>query len=401
MKFLKKILSPKILAIKVYLKISVISLVLGLYIFEGYLTFKKTEQEKKEILYEKKINKKWDIRTRLQIYEDLKKKNNKIEIAVGGFNYRDKNHSIFPLSGISNSETIHCNENGYYSIYQSDRYGFNNPDTEWDEKKIEYFLVGDSHIQGACVNRQNDISSILRALSNKSVLNLGYSGNGTLIEYATLREYLDKNIKKIIWVYYEGNDLKELIFELENKILNNYLSDLNFTQHLKLRQNNINDLARTLVNDKMALDLLANNAKLQKDKKFKYKILKFIRLNNLKKIIPKIDLNKEENKSKDISITRFKQILKLAKDLVIKNNSKLYFVYLPEYSRFKIDYNNTNYNLIKKIVSELNIPFIDISKEVFEKEQNPLKLFLFELHGHYSIEGYRKVAETIYKFTKD
>ena len=401
MKFLKKILSPKILAIKVYLKISVISLVLGLYIFEGYLTFKKTEQEKKEILYEKKINKKWDIRTRLQIYEDLKKKNNKIEIAVGGFNYRDKNHSIFPLSGISNSETIHCNENGYYSIYQSDRYGFNNPDTEWDEKKIEYFLVGDSYIQGACVNRQNDISSILRALSNKSVLNLGYSGNGTLIEYATLREYLDKNIKKTIWVYYEGNDLKELIFELENKILNNYLSDLNFTQHLKLRQNNINDLARTLVNDKMALDLLANNAKLQKDKKFKYKILKFIRLNNLKKIIPKIDLNKEENKSKDISITRFKQILKLAKDLVIKNNSKLYFVYLPEYSRFKIDYNNTNYNLIKKIVSELNIPFIDISKEVFEKEQNPLKLFPFELYGHYSIEGYRKVAETIYKFTKD
>ena len=401
MKFLKKILSPKILAIKVYLKISVISLVLGLYIFEGYLTFKKTEQEKKEILYEKKINKKWNIRTRLQIYEDLKKKKNKIEIAVGGHNYRDKNHSIFPLSGISNSETIHCNENGYYSIYQSDRYGFNNPDTEWDEKKIEYFLVGDSYIQGACVNRQNDISSILRALSNKSVLNLGYSGNGTLIEYATLREYLDKNIKKIIWVYYEGNDLKELIFELENKILNNYLSDLNFTQHLKLRQNNINDLARTLVNDKMALDLLSNNAKLQKDKKFKYKILKFIRLNNLKKIIPKIDLNKEENKSKDISITRFKQILKLAKDLVIKNNSKLYFVYLPEYSRFKIDYNNTNYNLIKKIVSELNIPFIDISKEVFEKEQNPLKLFPFELHGHYSIEGYRKVAETIYKFTKD
>ncbi len=55
------------------------------------------------------------------------------------------------------------------------------------KKKIEYFLVGDSYIQGACVNRQNDISSILRALSNKSVLNLGYSGNGTLIEYATLR----------------------------------------------------------------------------------------------------------------------------------------------------------------------------------------------------------------------
>ena len=40
-------------------------------------------------------------------------------------------------------------------------------------------------------------------------------------------------------------------------------------------------------------------------------------------------------------------------------------------------------------------------KEVFEKEQNPLKLFPFELPGHYNADGYRKVAETIYKFTKD
>ena len=40
-----------------------------------------------------------------------------------------------------------------------------------------------------------------------------------------------------------------------------------------------------------------------------------------------------------------------------------------------------------------------INKEVFEKEHNPLKLFPFELYGHYNIDGYKKVAETIYKFT--
>ena len=104
---------------------------------------------------------------------------------------------FFSLSGLSNSETIHCNENGYYSIYQSDRYGFNNPDNEWDKKEIEYLLVGDSYTHGACVNRPNDIGSVLRNLSNKSVLNLGMSGNGPLIEYATLREYLDTNVKKV------------------------------------------------------------------------------------------------------------------------------------------------------------------------------------------------------------
>ena len=27
------------------------------------------------------------------------------------------------MSGISNSETLYCNENGYYVFYDSDRYG--------------------------------------------------------------------------------------------------------------------------------------------------------------------------------------------------------------------------------------------------------------------------------------
>ena len=64
-------------------------------------------------------------------------------------------------------------------------------------------------------------------------------------------------------------------------------------------------------------------------------------------------------------------------------------------------FSHTIYNLVKNIVTELKIPFIDIHKEVFKKEQNPLKLFPFELFGHYNVDGYKKVAETIYKFTKD
>ena len=85
-----------------------------------------------------------------------------------------------------------------YTFYKSDRYGFNNPDSEWDNKEIEYLLVGDSFTRGACVNRPNDMSSFLRNLSNKSVLNLGQGGTGPLIQYGILREYLNTNIKKVI-----------------------------------------------------------------------------------------------------------------------------------------------------------------------------------------------------------
>ena len=171
--------------IKEYLIIISISLVISLYLFEAYLIVikqssldrqssqKKSPQQllesinqnTKEQLYKKRTGKKWDRRTRLKIYEDLKMIDNEIVVNVPpSIHYKNKNHIFFPLSGISNSPTIFCNENGYYSMYQSDRYGFNNPDDEWDKKEIEYFLVGDSSVNGACVNRPNDISSILRTL---------------------------------------------------------------------------------------------------------------------------------------------------------------------------------------------------------------------------------------------
>ena len=275
--------------IKQYLIISGISLVVSLYLFEGYLTLKEQlskeqlskeqlskEQLSKELLskellskeqlYENKTGNKWDRRTKIQIYKELIKIDKKIVVTIPPYLYVIKNKSsLIPLSGVSNSQTILCNENGYYSIYKSDRFGFNNPDEEWDKKEIEYLLVGDSFTHGACINRPNDISSVLRNLSNKSVLNLGQIGNGPLIEYATLREYLDTNVKKVLWIYYEDNDLTDLENEKKNNILIKYLKDLNFTQNLKLNQNEIDYLGINLIKEPKILESVLSSGKLEDD----------------------------------------------------------------------------------------------------------------------------------------
>ena len=409
--------------IKEYLIISSISIILTFYLFEGFLIYKDNlskqhwlkslpfhdqlskDQLLKEQRYENQTGKKWDKRTKYEVYKDLKKKNDKIVVRVSPSEFLDKKkgNRLMPLSGISNSETINCNENGYYSIYQSDRYGFNNPDEEWKKKEIEYLLIGDSFTAGNCVNRPNDIGSVLRTLSNKSVLNLGFGGNNPLIEYATLREYLNTNVKKVIWIYFE-NDLEALKKELKYSTLKNYIDDPTFTQSLKKRQNEINTLAIKKVEEAI---------KYQSKKR---KIIEFIKMFNTRIFISKIlvpvkpftQVSVSEPAEVSLPLSEFKKILELTKDLTNKNNSKLYFVYLPTYSNF-----NPNYKLIYpplskemkeyviNTVNELNIPSIDIGKEVFEKEQNPLKLFPFELHAHYNIEGYKKVSEAIYQFTKE
>lgn len=248
-------------------------------------------------------------------------------------------------------------------------------------------LVGDSFTHGACVNRPNDIASVIRKKSKKTVLNLGYGGNGPLIELATLREYLNKNVKKILWIYYP-NDLPELNYEIKNKILINYLNDLNFSQNLKLRQKEIDQVANNFLY--WSLDREKKNLRFFKLAEMRSKLNFYLP--------PKYKPNKPEPKQ----FKEFKKILNIANNLSKKNNSKLYFIYLPEYFEFiKKDYDKNDLIKIKNILKELNIPIIDISEEIFKKEKNPLNLFPFKKFGHYNEEGYIKIGNKIYELTKD
>ena len=96
-------------------------------------------------------------------------------------------------------KTIFCNENGYYALYESDRYG-NNPDQEWDETTVEYLLVKDSFLHGSCVNRPDDISSIIIIFSKKPVINLGFQGVRSINSICFIKRVFSSNVKKILMV---------------------------------------------------------------------------------------------------------------------------------------------------------------------------------------------------------
>ena len=383
--------------IKINLLLSLVAVAFSLYTIELYIVLKPNEnikKYKKIKLYEKKTGNKYDVRNRYQIYVDMINEGEKVVVRAPP-NYANKlynNKSIFYLSGISNSKTIYCNENGYFSISQSDRFGFNNPDDEWDSNQIEFLLLGDSFTHGACVNRPDDLSSVLRILSGKNVLNLGYGGNGPLTEYATLKEFFPKNVKKIIWVYFEGNDLSNLNNELNNPILLNYLNNINFSQNLKNKQDKL---------DKILIEETQNEIKKTKSKvTLSFKIIKFLKIFETRTQV-KLFIKTFNRKYFNPDFESFQKILKLAKKFSEENNSEFYFVYLPEYSRyFDGNYNNKNKVKIIEILKSLNIKLIDPDEKIFKKEKNPLKNYPFEMSGHFTVKGYNKIAELIYMDTK-
>lgn len=359
---------------KLYVLIFTISSVISIYSFELFFQIKVAHFD---------YNQNRNI-SKLKYYENLNKNNDyTVSIELKAI----YNNKILPLAGISNMKTIHCNENGYFSEYISDRYGFNNPDDEWDKDEIEYLVVGDSFGHGNCVNRPYDISSVLRNISQKSVINLSYQGKGTLSYYASLREYFPKGkVNKILMIHYE-NDINDLNYEIKNNILRNYITNLNFTQNLKKKQKPINDLNKKII----------ENAIKEKKKDtytfYRFHLDQFFKLYGVRAILHNILKIK---KNKDFS--QFKKLMILTKKLAEDNNAKLYFIILDGYDRYKYNLVSNDDN-IKKIINELNIPLIDTYEEIFKKELNPLIFFPQQKKGHHNVEGYKTIAEKIYKLT--
>ena len=223
---------------KTYLFIIFNSFILSIYFFETYLSLNKNNKENINFQreYEKKNKKKYDTRSKIQIYNEIKKEalTNNITLQVYPWSFLNDEKKLLPLSGISKIQTISCNELGYYNNYMSDRFGFNNKDDLWDGE-IDYLILGDSFAQGDCVNNEHNIANNISRKMNKKILNLGISSTGPLFQYAIFKEYAhDLKFKKLIWVFYENNDLENLYIEMNNQILKSYLNKKNFSQDLKI-----------------------------------------------------------------------------------------------------------------------------------------------------------------------
>lgn len=301
---------------------------------------------------------------------------------------KESTESLFPLGGISNKLTVVCNEGGEYFIYQSDRYGFNNPGSVWDKnkdnEKTEWILIGDSFAHGACVKPDENIAAHIRSNTNFSVINLGFGANGPLLELATLKEYASPRKPKILlWFYYEGNDLSYNLPTMRSSTLLMKYLQKDFSQELMTKQSIIDSALIDLVSNSEP-DALSNALDI---------IIQLLKLSNVRS---KLNFNKNDV----IVDPLFTNILREARNLVASWDGELYFIYLPTKERYSKDIVShktfQRRNEIMDLVKTLNIPLIDMHSTVFSKQPEPLSLFP-SFGPHYNPKGYRLVAQAVIK----
>ena len=192
---------------------------------------------------------------------------------------------IFPLSNISNSNIVYCNENGVRVIYKSNKYGFRSKGYEVENQNFTntIFVIGDSYTQGACVQEGYTIEDQLRIkFPNYNIKSFGKGGTSLLYQYAIFKEYILHEIKSfdsLFIFHYPINDFLEVYTERKINYLRNYFEIENFSQNLKNSINNSNK-------DSLLKEYISKNFK--KKSKDKNYILKNLKIENLANYVFKI-----------------------------------------------------------------------------------------------------------------
>jgi hypothetical protein len=306
---------------------------------------------------------------------------------------------LMPAGGLSQTMTLLCNESGQYVTYESDEHGFRNPAGVWSAARADLALVGESPVQGYCVPEGKSFADLLRA-HFPITLNLGVSGQSSLLQLAAIREYLPRYAPKVVlWVFSEGIDLKDLRVEARHPVLMRYLEPA-FGQGLLERQPEIDRALRRVAS---AAERRDRKPRLAGGGAFVERSLGVAKLWHLRQ---KIDLMyglDEEDDAEPLpgrpTHELLSRALKKAQTATRNWGGTLYVVYLPSWQRYRNGpaVFEREREQVATLAGALGIPFIDV-QPAFQAQDQPLSLFPFRRFGHYNEKGNEVVADAVLTF---
>jgi len=397
-----------------YFLILLVNLVFIIYIAELFLffflpdtqkTLIKINETRLKIANEKGL--KYDTRNRAQVFYDMAQSNPNL-VPAFNFNKRFAEYETFkkaiksnkpiPFRGPINKQTLSCAEDLNYRLINNDYIGYKNPDSIY-ESNIEIILLGDSYAEGLCYDENNDIAANLRK-ENYNSANFGVTGTGPLVSLGVFREYVEHfKPKYVIYFYYEGNDIPDLLWEKNNILLKKYIKE-SFSQNLMSKEKEISKFLYDISKDSYSYIKSQVNNKIsndvEKENFFREYLKDFLELNSLRNYV-KNNFYLIHDKSFDEDL--FFSIINRMNNETNLWGGKFIFVYTPSWSRYftkftKLQRYTSKKDLILKQLKKNNIHKVDLTA-FFDHEEDLKQYFPLGYIGHYNEKGYKKISEIV------
>lgn len=379
--------------IKQYFLITTISLLSTCYLFEVYLEYIKPQAPQMEdfrlderMKALKKEGYPIDDRTVAEVVRDLRKEGIEAYPAATA-SMLEKRWTPPPLSGVANARTVYCNESGEYAIYDSDEYGFNNPPGSFG-RKADAVILGASFAHGACMQPGKDAAGLLRSRGIQAV-NLGGGGNGPLYQLAILKEFAPIiRPSAVIFFYAESQDLRRAAEDAEKPFLTAYLEP-GYSRGVAARKQETDVRLKAYLDQLFARQFTPRTQ--VPSHASESRLLRVIKLMNLR-----THLYGRFFPPEPAGLAMYLRVLQEAKRFIRPWGGKVYVVYIPTYTRYKMGKGEDflDKSRVLKALADAGFPVIDIDKE-FLAQNDPLALFPMRRFGHYTETGYAIVADAI------
>lgn len=292
--------------------------------------------------------------------------------------------------------------------------GFCNEKVKYSDLKI--IAVGDSFTYCTSVfPNQSWTKKVFKNIENDKKLNLGYPGSGPFEYNLILNKYITKKNILVLYGFYEGNDLRDLInFKYSKK------EEKSKTNHLK-------EILLFFIDDfytgNFLIALYKNILSFAKPN-FRYSRTNFSQKFNINNTdIDELDKAKKlflkENIDKEIIITKenYKMLLReafvKANEIANSNNNEIIFLLLPAaYSSFgnnikfedeKIhriikNYSLTNNQLFKEICKEEKLNCLNLKDEFIKYNRINKLPSHFPSNVHLTNQGHEIVSNAVEKY---
>jgi len=366
------------------------SVVIGSYSAEFYLIYSSSPGGNADLKREaaQRYGLPFDARPPLQVVRDLRRQGvdahpwMKLPIEIKGFE---------TLGNSPNRTIVFCNEIGPFTLFKSDRHGFNNPDAVWDSAQVELLIVGDSFTQGHCAPDNNGFVEQVRAELGKSIINLGLARNGALMNLGGIAEYASIiRPKHILWFHYAGNDLKNMMRAYDSPVFPGYLKE-GFSQNLYERRVEIEMLMQTYFEDRFEPRFSEPDTETVSRQPSIFQTREgFVGFLKLTKV--RIGLGFARYLEHDkIDFQLFERVMQRAKILTTSVGAELHFINIPNVHPYNKSRDSEAFQ-VEDIIQQLGIPYYNL-RPVLGAEDYKKYWAYGENGGHFSPEGQKRVAK--------
>jgi len=348
----------------------------------------------------------FDPRSRFEVVEDLRTAGTQAYPSFGARGLRMirgrqggtitiDGRTVAPLAQLRNRVIVDCNESGQFSVFRTDERGYNNPSGSWS-RGVDLAAVGDSYIQGSCVDPAENLVANLRRAVPRSV-GLGLADSGPLVMLGMIKEYLAAvQPPNVLWFYYEGNDLRNLVAELQVEALRTYLEP-GGTQSLAQSQDEIDGVLAEYV--EKVLDAPAEDAEPPVPGRpgTRAAIRRWATLHRMRNGLALANVS--QRLARCCETVMLESVLKEAKRTVESWGGRLHFVYLPASGRYAhplsavLDDDLRFRGRVLRIVRSIGLPIIDVDS-AFRETGDPESLY-FNARSHFNPTGYRVAATAV------